>query len=87
MMRGYPVAAFDRERALGPFLPVIACLMACLLVWGLLRVGAKRPTASWAWALVLLFAALLVADLLSMRGTNTNANDTFSTAPQKTERK
>src|SRR4051812_7069940 len=56
---GYPVAAFDREFAVEPYILVIACLVGGLVVWGLLRVGAKRPTAGWAWVLVLLFFGAL----------------------------
>jgi hypothetical protein len=71
-----------------PFVLVIAGLVGGLVVWGLLRVGAKRPTANWAWALVFLFAVVLIVDLISVRVLGTNANNTFSTAPrQKAEGK
>ena len=64
------------------------CLVAALVIWVLLRVGAKRPTARWAWVLVLLFVIVLVADVIINRVFGTNAKTTFSTAPpQKEEEK
>ncbi len=70
-----------------PFLLMIACLVAVLLVWGLMSVGAKRRTAGWAWALVMLFAAALVVEVVSMRTLGTNAKAPFATPPRQAEGK
>jgi hypothetical protein len=87
-MLGFSLAAFDRERAVEPYLVVIVCIVAALVIWGLMRVGAQRPTAGWAWALVFLFSIALVADIVSMRILGTSATPTFFTAPrQKAEGK
>lgn len=81
-MLGYPVA-LGRESAVEPYVLVIACLVGGLVVWLLLRVGAKRPTAGWAWVLILLFVIALAADVLSVWVLGTNAKDTFSSVPQQ----
>jgi len=79
---GFYLAAFDWERAVEPYLAVIVCIVAALVIWGLMRVGAKRPTAGWAWVLVFLFAVALDVDIISMRSLGTIAKPTFSTAPR-----
>jgi hypothetical protein len=84
-MLDYPVAAFNRERAVEPSLLVIACIVGALVIWGCLRLGAKRPTAGWVWALLFLFGIALVVDLISITALGTNTNTTFSTVPRQKE--
>lgn len=87
-MLGFSLAAFDWKRAVEPYLAVIVFIIAALVIWGLVRVGAQRPTAGWAWALLFLFAIALVVDIISMQILGTSAKSTFSTAPrQKAEGK
>jgi hypothetical protein len=70
-----------------PFLLVLACLVAVLLVWVLMRVGAKRRTAGWAWMAIIMFGVVLVAEVISGYALTTSPK-TFPTVPkQKAEGK
>jgi hypothetical protein len=65
------------------FLPLIGCLVGIVLVLVLMRVGAKRATAGWAWFLVVLFFAAVVVEVISMCNFGTSAKESFSTVPRQ----